>query len=215
MPALKDIGTLANRIGVSCLSQSPLWHQDISTIVPAQIYAFVTKMKMNGRLDEGESAIEIALREVHQAVARNEIAVPPMLSYYRPTRIYLTAGELKNGLIYLGGARATATLFALETGMDALDVTRLTHKRLAGFRRVHPMSALAEECLRITPRHLSCPYVFWRETDDGMTLPLFGMDAAIFDAFGLVWAELAQGYADLILIDEDADRESIECWLNR
>lgn len=215
MPTLKEIGHLASRTGISPLAQSPLWHQDISTITLAQVCAFLAKMKLRDRRDEGESALEIALQEVQQAVARNEIAAPPLLSYRRANRVNLTIGELRQGLAYLDDMRATATLFALETGMNALDVTRLTRPRLTAWRRTHQLSPLAAACLHRTPRHLSCPYVFWCETDDGAPLPLFGMDATIFEAFGLVWAELEQGYARLIWIDTEADRRSIACWLHR
>lgn len=215
MPALKEIGNLANRTGVSCLTQSPLWHQDVATITLVQVFSFIAKMKLNNRLDEAETAVEIVMQEVHQAVARNEIDVPPMLSYERQDRIYLTAGELRRGLMFLGHKRAAAILFALETEMDLTDAARLTYRRLAEIKHDCELSEIANACLEQVPQHIRSPYVFWQERADGTVTPLFGLDEAVFDAFGLVWAELMEGYENLIMIDEDADRASIECFVRR
>lgn len=210
-PALKDIGRISTLLGVSPLSKSAIWHQPVDTIQPAQFYAFVDRFNELGQRDLAETAVDIVQSEVQKAVARNEIGIPPLLSYYRPTRTYLTAGELKNGLAYLGDARAAAVLFALETGLDALGVSMLTHRRLALMGEV---SAIAKTCLEGYPRNLHTPYVFWEERD-GRAMPIFGLDAAVFEAFGLVWGELAFGYEHLIMIDADADRGTMASFSSR
>jgi hypothetical protein len=57
--------------------------------------------------------------------------------------------------------------------------------------------------------------VFWRENENGIVLPLLGLEAAVFDAFGQVWVELVQGYKNMIMIDKNPNRESIECFLHQ
>ncbi len=197
MLALKDI--LADKVGTSPLAGSPIWAQPIESIIPSQITAFVDRQAQLGKRDEAESAVEIALAAITRAVGRNELPVPDMLSYYRPNRIVLTSTEIKDGLLYLDNPKAAAVLFALETGMDSVDVARLTHRALADFRKTHMLSPIALECLREAPlRHVALQYVFWRESDGGFPLPLFGLEADVFQAFGLVWAELEQGYNNLV-----------------
>jgi hypothetical protein len=210
-PALKDIGRISSLLGVSPLSRSAIWHQPVDTIEPAQLFAFIGRFDEIGQRDLAETAVSIAQSEVQKAIARNEIGISPMLSYSRPTRTYLTFGELKNGLSYVGQPRASAILFALETGLDSVGVSMLTHRRLA---LMQDLSDLAKNCLDACPRHLRTPYVFWEDRDN-IPLPLFGLDAAIFDALGLVWAELAFGYEHLIMTDTEVDRGSLDRFLSR
>lgn len=209
-PALKDIGRISELLGVSPLSQSAIWSQSVDSIDPIQICAFEKRLTDLGQRDIAETAIDIAQAEVHKAVARNEINVPPMLSYVRSLRTYLTAGELRDGLLRLTRLHATVILFALETNLDSMTVATLTYQRLA----LMELSPLAKQCLNVCPRHLRTPYVFWeQQQSDGKVAPIFGLDAVVFETFGLVWAELAFGYKHLIMIDGAADRKSLECYL--
>lgn len=197
MPVLKDI--LADKVGTSPLAGSPMWTQPVEQIKPAQIHAFVTRLARQGKRDEADTAVEIALTAITRAVGQNLLPVPDMLSYYRPERTYMTTTEFKNGLLALDTVQAAAVLFALETGMDAIQVARLTHRGLATFRKTNELSPVALVCLdEAPPRHLTLQYVFWQGADAGMALPLFGLESEVFDAFGLVWGELVQGYQNMI-----------------
>jgi len=213
-PALKDIGKISTILGVSPLSQSPLWSRPADKISTASIYAFVARMSEAGQRDQAESAIDLAMREVQAAVARNEFASPPMLTYRSPSRVYLTAGELRNGLRHAQQPKAAAILFALETGMDASEVASVTWTMVSRMERTKALSALAKKCILACPQQLRFPYVFW-QNEGGRLARLTGLDFTIFEAFGMVWAELENGYANLIRIDEEADRKSIETYLSR
>lgn len=195
MTALKDIGRIGALLGASPLSKSAIWFQPVMEIQSAQLFAFVERFAELGQRDLAETSINIAQSEIQKAIARNELGVPPMLSYKHPLRTRLTVSELKDGLEYLGQTRAAAVMFALETGLDSVGVAMLTHKKLA---LMPELSEVAQEALKQCPRHIQTPYVFWEERG-GKPMPVFGLDAAIFDAFGLVWAELAQGYENLIM----------------
>ncbi|MEJ7806992.1 MAG: hypothetical protein WKG03_13850 [Telluria sp.] len=215
MPALKDIGNIAGRTGTLTLTQSPLWNMDVAKIDVVQLHAFIRRLSDAGQRDEAESAVEIAMQEVQLAVARNEIPPPPMLAYFRPYRITMTAGELRNGLVFLGAEKSAPIMFALETGMNLDEVARLTHKTLATFAQHNALSPIARECLASAPRHIRSQYVFWRQSNEGKTYPMFGLDADVFDAFGMIWGELVVGYANLIMIDDEADRRSMDCYIDR
>lgn len=201
MLKLKQIGKLAGKTGVSLMAETPMWHQDIDKIIPAQLVAFIERQKAAGKKDEAETAVEIALQEVHAAVAREEIDMPAMLNYYRTDHVVLTAGEFKNGLIYIDGVRAAAVLFALETGMLPRQVSELTQRKLALFRQNHQISGVAAECLLQVGRHPICPYVFWEESNEGVAGSVFGLEAVVFDAFGFMWSELVSGYENMIWTD--------------
>ncbi|MDR9846982.1 hypothetical protein [Herbaspirillum huttiense] len=203
MLKLKQIGNLAGKTGVSLIADSPLWNQDVDKIVPEQLVAFIERHKALGRKDEAETAVEIALREVHQAVKAETIDIPAMLSYYRTDRVTLTASEFKRGLAYIEDARAPAILFALETGMDPVTVSELTHRKLAIFTKEHRLSVIALECLHQAERHPLCSYVFWQEDEEGIPKSVQGLEAAVFDAFGFMWSELVSGYENLIWNDDE------------
>ena len=194
MTALKDIGRIGALLGASPLSKSAIWFQPVMEIQPVQLFAFVERFSELGQRDMAETSIGIAQTEIQQAIARNEIGVPPMLSFKAPLRSRLTLAELKEGMDYIGRPRAQAMLFALETNLDAIGVAMLTYRKLA---LMPPVSEIARECLAVCPRHIGTPYVFWEERA-GRPMPVFGLDAAVFEAFGLVWAEFAFSYKHLI-----------------
>ena len=212
-PALKDIGRISELLGVSPLSQSTIWNQLVYTIKPAQLLAFEKRHSLMGKRDLAESSVDIAQAEVQKAVARNEIDIPVMLSYVRPARTHLTAGELRDGLLRVGKFQTAAILFGLETKMDSMMVSTLTHQRL---NLAGELSPLARKCLSLFPRHIRSPYVFWDQSkSDGRVTPLYGLDVIVFETFGLLWGELAFGYENLIMIDTNADRVSFEYLVHR
>jgi hypothetical protein len=218
MPSLKHI--IAGKAGVSHLSTTALWDQDLATITPAQLVAFVAKFKYVGRADEAESALQIAMSAVELAANRGEIPRPPMLEYRRPDRIVMTRGELRRALAFMKPVQAYATVFALETGLSSQEVMRLKQSDLADLRRKRELSDVALACLERVPRNIVSPYVFWRPIKaKGRTItapmPIMDLDEAIFDAFGFVWAELEQAYANLIQVDEDSDREDFDSIFGR
>ena len=94
--------------------------------------------------------------------------------------------------------------------MSADQVARLTRKGLEEYKAAHTLSKLVQDALDAQPRQIRSQYIFWNQDAAGKTVPVFGLDADVFDAFGMVWSELEAGYKNLIMIDEEADRRSIE-----
>lgn len=209
-PALKDIGQVQRLLGAGALAASHLWTRPVHDIHPTDITTFMWRMKAAGRRDEAESAVEVAMREIMQAVSRNELGTPRMLSYSRPQREIMTVGELRRGLEHVGQPKAAAILFALEMELDATGVAMLTWRKA----RALELTELAATASKACPRHFRCEYVFWSD-DTGRPLPLFGLDHDVFEAFGLVWGELAAGYANLVWIDGDADAAALMTYLAR
>jgi len=136
-----------------------------------------------------------------------------MVDYNPPERVYLTAGELRNGLRYAKQPKAAAILFALETHLTPAEVEGLTWTQVARMKRQQQLTELAEKCLLACPQQIRFKYAFWQQNDIGGLEPIFGIDHAVFDAFGMIWAELENGYANLIRIDGPADRKSVETYL--
>lgn len=192
---LKKVGRLSTLLGTSPLSKSPIWHQNVCDIDPVQLHVFVARHRELGQKDMAETAIDIAQSEIQQAVARKEIPIPKMLSYKPPIDTYITMSEFESGLAQMSEAQASAVVFALEAALDSIQVAMLTWRRLA---LMGELSETANGLLEGQPRHLHTPYVFW-EYQGGMPMPVFGLDAVVFEVFGLVWAELTFGYRHLIV----------------
>lgn len=200
MPALKNIGNIGKLVGLSPLHQSPMWEQDIAQISHIQIQAFVKRFAIEGRRDIAESAVAIAMEEIKKAI-ENGLPAPKMMQYRPPERRYMTFGELKAGLSHMTNERAAAVLFALEMKLEITDVVSLRWQDLQQMQVDNRLTPIALECLRGTVRSISNAYVFWSNIEERQS-PLFGLDADIFDAFGLVWGELEAGYRNLIMCDE-------------
>lgn len=192
--------------GVSPLAASPLWDRDVDKIHPMQLHAFIKRMAIAGQKDAAETALTVCFAELASRVAMGEIARPLMLDYSPPNELVMTAGELRDGLMYLGREKGAAILFALETGMTGHDVGRLTWIAAMRMFQERKLSALAVACTRVCPRQLHLVYVFWQlDVDLDLPVPLMSLEADVFDAFGLLWLELADAYSRLLMIDSEAD----------
>lgn len=216
MTALKNVGQMTALLGRSALSRSPLWEKPVGQIHLTQLHAFVARQATAGQKDTAETIVQICLNEVVKAVARDEIPVPAMMSYSAPKRSLMTAGELRDGLALMGREKGAAVLFALETELDATGVGYLTWTTAMRLYRAATLSPLAIACTRVCPRQLHLQYVFWTRFDGlDVPSPLLNLDQDVFDAFGLVWAELAESYDHLIMVDGPADLESVKALLSR
>lgn len=194
--ALKDVGQMSCLLGVSPLAASSLWGQPVGQIHPVQLDAFIARYALDGSRDLAETAVQRCLHEIAQAVIQGELAPPPMLAWCAPCSPRMSAHELSSGLTYLGNAKGAAVVFALETGLDAAAVGRLTWRAAQRLFRAATLSEVAIAATRTCPRHLHLQYVFWQDRG-GMPAPLFSLDHDVYDAFGLVWAELAHAYERL------------------
>jgi hypothetical protein len=114
----------------------------------------------------------------------------------------LTTGILKRGLIGMVRPRPAAILFGLEAGLEAEQVITLAWQKV----KPSTLTPYAIHILDSQPRHIRCQYVFWQNYNDGnKPLPLFGLNEEVFDAFGMVWGELAAAYEHIVFIDEDEE----------
>ncbi|MDY7537644.1 hypothetical protein RGU72_05165 [Undibacterium sp. 5I1] len=214
MPMLKDVGNLSSVVGVSPISKSPIWHQSVEKITVVQLHAFIRRMKDLGLRDEAETAVEIVLRETKKAVISNQIAPPPYLDFQLKRTIQLTIGELRRGLTHAGQPYASAIMFALELGLTSKQVASLTWKQFQQLEKENTLTPLAREAFKAAVRNIATPYLYWVE-NDSKPVGLFSLDAVVFDSFGLVWGELEAGYANLIMIDGEANLQSMDCFLRR
>lgn len=211
MPALKDIGRMSSLPGVSPLAQSPLWNKEVAQIHPMQVEAFIKRLALQGLKDSAETAVALCCGEIALRVAAGEFPRPAMLDYSVPDRVVMTAGELRDGLEYLGREKGAAILFALETRLSGHDVGRLTWNEAMRMFQTKALSPLAIRCSQVCPRQLYLAYVFWKNDPDlDLATPFFSLEADVFDAFGLLWPELAQAYERLIMIDPKADAEEFK-----
>lgn len=198
MPALKEVGRLSSIVGVSPLQESPMWDQDIAALSPIQFQAFVKRLSMQGKKDIAESAIAIALTEIDRVVKRGEISKPAILSYRPVQTRYMTYSEFKTGLEQLDPNRRSAVVFALEMKMDIIDVAGFRWDDLQQMQVDGALTDIAKECLRSSVRSISTPYVFWSNNGNKQS-PLQGLEAELFDAFGLVWGELELIYKNIVM----------------
>lgn len=95
----------------------------------------------------------------------------------------------------MGVGKGAAVLFALETGMNAVDVGRLTWPVATRMFRSATLSDIAIGCTSMCLRQLHLQYVFWELNEDGVAAPVFSLDHDVYESFGLVWAELEAAYA--------------------
>jgi hypothetical protein len=205
MTLLKDVGRMSNLIGLGTLKTSALWSQPVDKILPLQIHAFIKRMELAGVKDQAETAVVLCMSELRRVVDTGQLVRPPMLDYSAPNDERMTSGELLQGLRFMGNPKASAVLFALETGMDAYAAGRLTWERATKMFQAATLTPLAIACTRVCPRQLRLQYVWWQVNEGGVAQPLLNLDADVFDAFGLIWGELAQRYQRLIMIDGDSD----------
>jgi len=202
MLALKDIEGICPTLGNTPLSKSPIWNTPVDQIIPAQLTAYRTKMALAGQASEANAAIQFALRCVMIAARQGKIDMVGMLHYSEPRDTTITAGMLKRGFATMKRPRPAAILFGLESGLEIEQIISLTWEKAKRLT----LTPYAKRILDSQPIHIRCPYVFWSERA-GKPQPLFGLSQEVFEVLGVVWGELAIAYNQIVLVDEDVERE--------
>jgi hypothetical protein len=204
MQALKDIGDISLLLGQSPIAQSALWNKPVDEIHPAQFVAFQTRLSFDDHGAEAKVILETILSELNGALTRGEIPRVPAHDFAVPLE-RMTLGDLRKGLEQLERPRPAAVLFGLEADLEIDQVITLTWEKAAVLRR-GTLSFIARELLRLAPRRLGTPYVFWQELN-GAPAPLFGLSLELAAIFDIEWAELRRAYKTIAGIDVDVERE--------
>jgi hypothetical protein len=204
MQALKDVGEITPLLGKSALTDSPIWETALERAHPMQLHAFLTRLNMDNRGEEGKLIVETVLAQVRAAHARGEVPEVPLMRFAIPQE-RITLGDIRTGLEQLARPRPAAVLFGLEANLEIDDLITLKWDRAQTLRTNGTLSKLALDVLRLTPRHLRTPYVFWQELN-GTVAPLFGLSLELADVFDMEWPELRRAYRTVIKLDVEVER---------
>lgn len=204
MQALKDVGEITALLSNTPLSASPLWDKPLDELHPAQLHAFLTRLTLDGHGEEARRIAEIVMAQIHAVSALTAVKSLPILSFAIP-QARMTLGELREGLQTLTRPRPAAVLFGLETDLEIDRLITLTWDRANELRKSGTLSKMAHDVLRLTPRHLTTPYVFWQNFHDGVA-PLFGLSLELAELFDMEWPELRKAYGTIIKLDPDVER---------
>ena len=195
MPTLKDIKSFRLNLADSALAKSPLWNQRAAEIVPAQIYAFKARLKLEGNKDVSYLFRKI-VRAIAEAKQAGDITDAPILAYSEPEAT-LTSPMFRERFERMSRPTPAAILFALETGIDAEALITLTWKDVKGLK----LKSYARLILEAQPVHIAGKYVVWRQNAKGKPEPLFGLEMEVFEHFRMVWSELESAYKVMIAAD--------------
>jgi hypothetical protein len=88
----------------------------------------------------------------------------------------------------------------------------MTHTRLERYS----LTLITKQIVRVQPKHERLAYLFWRELEDGLIAPLFGLAEHTQAAFGgMTWLDLQVRYASMLWIDEEVEAESFALMAKR
>ena len=195
MKSLKDISSF-KRLANTALASSPLWNLPAKKIKPHQLAAFRKRLELE-RYPAADSLFANIMLSLDEARLSGELTDAPVLSYSEPIHTALTSDDLIKGFALMTRPLPAAILFALEVGMSPEQVVTLTWKMVSKAFRYGGLTPIARRILEAQPRHIRSQYVFWREHGN-KPIPLFGLELEVFGCFGMVWAELQQGYTSLV-----------------
>ncbi len=183
MQALKDVGEITALLSNTPLSKSPLWDKPLDELDPAQLHAFLTRLTLDGHGEEARRIAEVVMAQIRAVQTPAAVVSMPILAFAIPQE-RMTLGELRLGLEKLTRPRPAAVLFGLETDMEIDALITLKWDKANELRMSGTLSKMATDVLRLAPRHLSSPYVFWQNFSDGVA-PLFGLSLELAEIFDM------------------------------
>lgn len=115
-----------------------------------------------------------------------------------------TAGDLVEGLEYLGLEWRRAVLFGLEQRLSCETTVNLTRAQA----RQLPLTGISQRILEESPVHIHLRNVFWQTLEDGSACPLIGLRDVAGAAFaGIRWESLLKLYAGMVWVDFAAEAD--------
>lgn len=193
MLALKDIPGIAPVLGGTLLAQSPIWTTPVDRIHPSQLMAFRTRLALSGSKAQADAALDFAVRQVAQAVTKDEVLDVAMLDYIEPNEVTLTSAQVVTGFAQMQRPMPAAILLGLELGLTPDEVVTLTWQKAKKLK----LTQYARHILNSQPIHIATKYVFWQQRYTKV-MPLFGLEQEVFDVFGMVWGELQHAYSRMV-----------------
>lgn len=199
MLALKNINGVMPVLGNTSISKSAIWNSPVDQINPAQLIAFRARLALENNVAEADATIAYLLLRIKEVAPDAQV-----LRYAQPRKVAFMSSDICRGFVRMTPPAPAAIIFGIETNLTADQVTTLTWLKAKAMIRSNKLSDQAILSLKSQPIHITSRYVFWRYVER-KALPLFGLEQEVFDAFGMVWAELTVAYRGAVMIDYDAE----------
>jgi hypothetical protein len=190
------------------LLQDRLWQRELSQISEMEIQLFYARAGLHGARAQALEAIDrlqstLILKAVEGALGQDDMR---LIEHEVPDDIYCV-DEFIDGLVQLTPARRAATLFALERGMSASQVTELSWYAAGKLTQLTPN---AQEILLAQSRirHLRLPYVFWEWQTPVIATCLTGLEDDVERAMGKRWPALQVAFTSMLWVSGRADASS-------
>lgn len=208
---LDQVGTMRQFLAQSPIAFDLLWNEDVSRVTAARLTLFRARMAALGLSNLVDEAVNELLNQTALQVLAGKIAPPPYLKASRVEQRFM-ADELVDGLRAMSDTRAQAVLLALEECKSPDWACNLSWKQVL---RWSPSSALSAAVIRNRNvcRHIKLGYVFWEFVGRGIAAPVLHLEATARIAFQMEWFELQFAYKNMVMVDRQADDESLRLFL--
>lgn len=196
MTALHEVGGIGDWLSDSPLAQSYLWDKSVDSITPTELVAFIAGFRGTDRYAKAHQAMDVALHEVRQAIARGDLQGANIETLSPPDPLF-TMADLRESLAALSEPRRRAVLFALDTGLSPQQVEMMSWAEASKLK----VGALAASILKYTPRHISLDAVFWEELIPDYPTPVVGIEDSLVKFCGLEFDWLVYFYGRMAWVD--------------
>lgn len=204
MTSLSQLGSVESIIrGLFC-EKHPIFHKPYQQISLVEMAAFAKECDLTIGMRKGRVLVKDLIAELHKLRMLGEADPCPATLFNLPTP-KLTLGEFRRILLKFSPMERRLIVFALATGRSLVNASLFQHYQIKKDVNDNNWSNELRRFISATPRHITCPYLFWEFDENNQAKPLLDFDLRFKVITKASWQVFSGLCSNLIPLDTEQD----------
>lgn len=204
MTCLAELGSIESIIQGTAIERSLVFKKPIHAVSLVEMTVLAKQCETHMGVREARNVMKQIMAELTKAKLLGAIADCPALSY-NLSKPKLSIGELRRILIKFDHMERRLIVFALASGMSLTEASFVQHNEIKKISNINKWTNELRKFVSSTPRHLTCPYLFWSFGPKNLPNALVGFEHKFTDITKASWSVFANLCANLIPMDTEED----------
>lgn len=199
-----DTGAIASIIEGTAIERFPIFHKPLAAVTLTEMAVLAKQCEIHHGYKRGRELAKAIVAELTKLTMLGVLDECDAVRFRLPGP-KLTTGELRRILLKFDHMERRAIVVALAARVSLETVLGFQHKQIKKESNNNNWTHELNRFIAATPRHITCPYVFWQFDETGNAVALNTFNQKFTDVTKASWRVFASLCDDLIPIDSEED----------
>lgn len=199
-----DTGSIESIIKGTAIERFPVFRKPVTDVTLMDMTVLTKRCEMHLGYKSGRAIMKAVIAELTKLQMLGVIDSCDATRYRLPTP-RLTVGELRRILLKFNQMERRAIVVALTARVSLDTALGFQHNQIKKESNINRWPQELNRFIQATPRHLTCPYVFWEFDELHQAQPLSNFNQKFTDITKASWRVFATLCDSLVPIDSEQD----------